>query len=223
LDLKEPIVSFTFDDVPISAVINGERILKKYNYSGTYYIAAGLMINKGFDFNESDSLVFKQIVADGGELGCHTFNHLHFFKSNRGQIISDLEKNQLFIEENMAGYKFQNFSYPFGEQTASARAVIKNRFRSGRSNYDGINFCNVDLNCLKCIRLYELVSLDRIKSKINKAISKKGWIIFYTHDVELSPSKEGCTPWYFEEVVKYCFDRKLTVLPVNKVLDLIEQ
>ncbi len=37
-----PLVSFTFDDVPASAYVNGAAILERYGMRGTFYIAAGI-------------------------------------------------------------------------------------------------------------------------------------------------------------------------------------
>jgi peptidoglycan/xylan/chitin deacetylase (PgdA/CDA1 family) len=222
LNLKEPIVSFTFDDIPRSAISNGENILGKYNYAGTYYISVELMRKNGFDFDGTDSRVLQQIVERGGELACHTCNHLHFFKSSRDAIVPDLEKNQELIEKYVTGYKFENFSYPFGEQTVAARTIIKNKFKSGRSIYKGINNNKADLNCLKSVRIYESIAPDEIIAMIELAIRSNGWIIFYTHDVEQNPSKEGCSPGYFETIVRYCYEKKLKVLPVNRVLEIIE-
>jgi len=223
INFTEPVVSFTFDDVPRSAVVNGESILRKYNFSGTYYIAVEHMRRHGFDFDQADCRLLQQIVECGGELGSHTYSHLHFFRSNREEIISDLEKNQEVIENFLPGYKFEHFSYPFGEQSSAGRAIIKNRFKSGRSVYDGINVDETDLNCLKGVRLYESIVPEKIIDKINKAIEAKAWIIFYTHDVEPNPSKYGCSPAYFEAIVKYCFEKNLKVLPINRVLDMIEK
>jgi peptidoglycan/xylan/chitin deacetylase (PgdA/CDA1 family) len=215
-------VSFTFDDIPRSAFANGERILRKYNYAGTYYISAGYMQMNGFDFNGADSHVLQQIVDGGGELACHTYNHLHFFKSGREQIIADIEKNRQFIEKHVTGCKLENFSYPFGEQTSTARDIIRKKYKTGRSVYRGINNNKVDLNCLKSVRVYESIPKEEVISMIEEAVSSNGWIILYTHDVEPNPTPEGCTPGYFEEVVSYCFEKKLKVLPVNKVLDMIK-
>ena len=222
LNLKEPVVSFTFDDIPRSAITNGESILKRYNFSGTYYISPELMKANGFDFDKKDVHILKQIVEGGGELACHTYSHLHFFRSGRKQIVSDIEKNQQFIEKCIDGYKLENFSYPFGEQTFVARDVISRRFKSGRSIYSGINNRNVDLNCLKSVRIYESIAQDEIISIIDQAIRSRGWIVFYTHDVDPNPSKEGCSPEHFEAIVRYCSEKKLKVLPVNKVLAMIK-
>jgi peptidoglycan/xylan/chitin deacetylase (PgdA/CDA1 family) len=223
LKLKEPLISFTFDDIPRSAIENGEAILKKYNYSGTYYISIGLMEKEGFDFSGNDSALLRKIIDRGGELACHTYKHLHFFQAKKEEIFSDLQQNQASIDNIIPGYKFMNMSFPFGEQTLMAREIIKNKFRSARSVYRGINSGNIDLNCLKSIRLYENNSLRTIFSTIDKAIEKKAWIIFYTHDVMNNPTDIGCSPGYFEEVIRYCHDKKLKVLTINDALDFIQK
>jgi peptidoglycan/xylan/chitin deacetylase (PgdA/CDA1 family) len=221
LHLNEPLISFTFDDVPPSAATMGENILKKFGYCGTYYLAAEYMMSNGFDFEGSGGHLLQEITERGGELACHTYSHLHFLDADRQQIISDLEKNRDFIETRVAGYKVKNFSYPFGEQTLHARAIVKDRFNSARSNYRGINLDKIDLNCLKSVRLYESVPPDEIFRVIDKATRKKGWLIFYTHDVVPEPSVEGCSPGYFEKIVQYCFDRRIRVLPINRALEFI--
>ena len=38
----EPVVTFTFDDVPDSALFKGASILEKHELRGTFYIAGGL-------------------------------------------------------------------------------------------------------------------------------------------------------------------------------------
>lgn len=42
LETDVPLVSFTFDDVPDSALGAGAAVLEKYEARGTFYIAGGL-------------------------------------------------------------------------------------------------------------------------------------------------------------------------------------
>jgi peptidoglycan/xylan/chitin deacetylase (PgdA/CDA1 family) len=219
--LREPVISFTFDDVPRSAIENGQAILNKYGFPGTFYISMKLMSEEGFDFKKSDAELLGRIVDKGSELACHTFSHLHFFSSDEKDILSDLQNNQAFIESILPGYRFQNISYPFGEQTLAARKIMKQRFRSARSVYRGLNAGKTDLNCLRSVRLYDTISLDSVFDMIQTAVDKKAWLIFYTHDVMENPSAYGCSPSYFEEVVRHCHDKNLNVLTVNETLDFV--
>src|SRR4051812_1494906 len=70
-----PLISFTFDDFPRSALYTGGEILRKYGAAGTYYTALGLMGTDGpvgRIFSEAD---LPEVLGRGHEFGCHTFDH----------------------------------------------------------------------------------------------------------------------------------------------------
>src|SRR5580704_12505984 len=73
---QRPLISFTFDDFPRSALLAGGAILNRYGLAGTYYAALGLMGEQaptGQLFVSSD---LTTLLDRGHELGCHTFSHL---------------------------------------------------------------------------------------------------------------------------------------------------
>lgn len=77
LQSAKPIISFTFDDFPTSALKIGGAILKNHRIAGTYYASLGLMDRDspvGRIFSADD---LKNLIAQGDELGCHTFAHCH--------------------------------------------------------------------------------------------------------------------------------------------------
>src|SRR2546422_6309977 len=77
-----PLVSFTFDDFPRSALRCGGAILKKYGFRGTYYAALGLMGQHapvGEIFSLQD---LRDLLAEGHELGCHTYGHCHSWNTS---------------------------------------------------------------------------------------------------------------------------------------------
>ena len=71
-----PIVSFTFDDFPRSALSVGGEILSRYGVRGTYYASIGLM-NRcnalGQQFTPED---LARVLQDGHELASHTYSHI---------------------------------------------------------------------------------------------------------------------------------------------------
>src|ERR1700761_4811928 len=73
-----PLVSFTFDDVPASAYVNGAAILEQCGVRGTFYIAAGTC--GIIDLNEHWRVIDRHQVSAlhdrGHEIGCHTFSHV---------------------------------------------------------------------------------------------------------------------------------------------------
>ncbi len=221
IDFSEPMFSFSFDDAPNSAFVTAREILKKYGYAGTYYISLGLFKDDQPDIAYFDREHLRKVIDEGGELGCHTYNHIHFYSATEDEIGSDLDENQDQLRQIIPDYLFSNFSYPYGEQTIRSKMLIRSRFSSARSVKTGINRNPVDLNNLKSMQLDQELTLDTAIAFIEKTIRQKGWLIFYTHDVQDDCSPLGYKPAYFESIVKYCFDRKLRVVTIEKGVDLI--
>jgi peptidoglycan/xylan/chitin deacetylase (PgdA/CDA1 family) len=70
-----PLISFTFDDFPRSALLTGGAILNRYGRAGTYYASLGLVGKQtpsGQIFFPDD---LQTLLEQGHELGCHTFSH----------------------------------------------------------------------------------------------------------------------------------------------------
>ena len=69
MDNRAPIVSFTFDDFPRSALHVGGEILRARGFAGTYYASLGLVDRDspvGRIFSVYD---LKSLLAQGHELG----------------------------------------------------------------------------------------------------------------------------------------------------------
>lgn len=220
LKLSEPVVSFTFDDVPDSGFINGGGILGKYGYKGTFYISLGLLDRAdGPYFNQN---LIAKTFSEGHEIGCHTFNHIRLFNASKNDVITDLSRNEDRIKDFLPGFKFTNFSYPYGEQSFHSRLILRGKYKSARGIKGGINSSHLDLLSLKAVALYEnVLPIEKAFDRIDEAIRLKSWLIFYTHDVTDKHTIIGCTPDYFEKVVKYCSDKRVEVLTVDQVLKKI--
>lgn len=221
LNLPEAMISFSFDDIPDSAITNGARILHKYGYKGTYYVSMDLKANNDSSKSYFDHSKLKQIVHGGHELACHTANHLRFYQANRKQIIQDLKKNQQRIDELIPGYTLRNFSYPAGEQTFRSKLILKRQYKSARGVSAGLHVKSVDLYNLYGNELGGDITLEGTLALIDEAIKSKAWLIFYTHEVEANPTIYGCTPEFFEQVVSYCHQKQLMVHTINDALNRI--
>lgn len=217
------IVSFSFDDVPQSAFENAGEILAKHTINGTFYICLGFLQddNKEGLYTEKN---IKDCVNAGNEIGCHTFSHFHFFNTTDRQfIINDLKKNRETFDKLNLGVTLKNFSFPFGEQTRLAKKCAATAYHSCRGIDHGINSVNTDLNNLKAVKLYEgkhsLIQIDDILADFNR---KGGWLIFYTHDVQKDFTQYGCSPAYFESVVKKCIDFGFSIKTIEQALNTIK-
>jgi peptidoglycan/xylan/chitin deacetylase (PgdA/CDA1 family) len=75
LKSSQPMVSFTFDDIPLSAATVGAPMLEGYGGRGTFYIAGGLVSqpNNGDNGIDPDGIV--KLRRSGHEIACHTFSH----------------------------------------------------------------------------------------------------------------------------------------------------
>jgi peptidoglycan/xylan/chitin deacetylase (PgdA/CDA1 family) len=214
-----PVVSFTFDDFPQSALRVGGTILKSYQAHGTFYTAIGLMsqINDlGQQFCVED---LQALLLDGHELGSHTFGHLSCRSSTLREFEVDVWKGREAVEQIAGGDRPHHFSYPYGHITSRAKPRIGAHMSSCRGIAPGINESPADLNLLRANSLYSssfhLDSIDRLLA-LNE--ERRGWLIFYTHDISMNPSAFGCKPFEFEDVVKLAIKRRSKILPVGQVV-----
>ena len=71
-----PLVSFTFDDVPDSAYLNGAAVLEEAGARGTFYVAAGICGSADTHWRVITRHQVTALHARGHEIGCHTFSHV---------------------------------------------------------------------------------------------------------------------------------------------------
>jgi peptidoglycan/xylan/chitin deacetylase (PgdA/CDA1 family) len=218
LQLGRGIVSFTFDDFPRSAYLIGGAVLQKHGAQGTYYAALSLMsatTDLGQHFTPDD---VRHLLADGHELGCHTFSHLSCSHNSAGAIEADLRKNQAELNKIVPDYHLNQFAYPYGHVSVRAKRIAGRFFRASRSTYPGINTNRSDLNLLLAARLYSRIPWTHIRNLISEMVASHGWLIFFTHDVEQHPSPYGCTRQYLEDAIKCVLESGAQILTVGEVL-----
>ena len=217
-----PLISFSFDDFPISAVTTGAKILRRYDIKATFYISLGILEQESIVGKICDVNLIKTLVTEKHEIGNHTYNHINANRSfNDSYEKSILDNVNKFKDLGFAN-GLETFSYPFGIVTFETKQIALKYFRCARTSYRGINFGKIDLNMLKAYPIYGTGNdFNFMKSVIDLTIKKKGWLIFYTHDVTEKPSPFGCTPDYFENVVKYSINSGARLLPVIEAYDII--
>jgi peptidoglycan/xylan/chitin deacetylase (PgdA/CDA1 family) len=113
LGTRGPIVSFTFDDFPRTALTVGGHILNSYGLCGTYYASIGLMNGVsplGDQFRRED---LDNLLRDGHELASHTFGHVSCRSVSCARYREDVEKGRSAIEKITGRPDFGNFAFPF--------------------------------------------------------------------------------------------------------------
>lgn len=216
---RGPIVSFTFDDFLHSALEIGGKILKSYGGRGTYYAAMGLMGGVGELGEYFCPEDLKRLLADGHELGSHTFSHLSCLNTPFPVFQSDAQKGREAIINFTGRTEPHQFAYPFGHITLRAKERIGSQMTSCRSTMKGVNLSPVDLHLLRANSLYghstDFGSIDQLFRQNDR---QRGWLIFYTHDISENPSPFGCKPRQFENVVRSAVHARARIVTVGNVL-----
>jgi hypothetical protein len=60
-----------------------------------------------------------------------------------------------------------------------------------------------------------------IKGAIDNCCANNGWLILATHDVLENPTRYGCTPALFSEIVEYAVSSGARIAPVTSALRAI--
>jgi peptidoglycan/xylan/chitin deacetylase (PgdA/CDA1 family) len=219
IELRPPVISFCFDDFPHTAYSAGGAILKSLGVRGTYYTSFGLVNTTnelGPQFTGDD---LESLLSDGHDLGSHTFSHW----SARRVSVEDFERNVLQGRDaarRMTGSdELDNFAYPYGHVTLASKKRLTSELSSCRGIYPGINGPKVDLNLLRANSLYgDIDQLARAESLLSENARRSGWLIFYTHDVQRTPSPFGCTPSLLDNVVALSLEKGFQILTVGEVV-----
>jgi peptidoglycan/xylan/chitin deacetylase (PgdA/CDA1 family) len=219
LGARGPIVTFSFDDFPRTALTVGGEILESFGARATYYVAMSLMNtvnNLGEQFRDAD---LESVLKDGHELASHTFSHFSARRVGYRAFERDVEGGERAIQERLGVWGSGNFAYPYGDVTLRTKKEIGSRLVSCRGTCGGLNVPDVDLNLLRANSLYG--DLDRLADPerlILENEQRKGWLIFYSHDVTSQPSPFGCTPRLLEAVCSFAAAHNTRFMTVAQVM-----
>jgi peptidoglycan/xylan/chitin deacetylase (PgdA/CDA1 family) len=217
IKLDKPMASFTFDDVPMSAVKNGGAILEKYGFKGTYYISMGINPKKAFRGTSSMSDILQLIAERGHEIGCHTYTHQNLGWSSYAKTIANCEQNINAINDFFPGYSVASFSYPFGSVGFESKRALQTIYSTMRSTVYGINKDGTDFSYLRAINLYSKnFNHNKIQAYLDQAKTSRAWIIFYTHGVTDNFGPVGTSPEDLEWTVEECVKNDFEVVTVNQ-------
>ena len=220
---ERPLISFTFDDFPKTALFTAGAMLESLGISATFYAAAGLMgstTEVGAIFDEGD---LRTLIEHGHELASHTYSHISAKNTKLSAYYEDVKKGEQALARYTANCQRMNFSYPFGAVTVEAKKKVGPAVRSCRGIFPGLDGSFVDLNLLHANSLYGGTErLSAVQSLIEENARRNTWLIFYTHDVQEKPSPYGCTPGLFECVVRCAMESGAEIVTIEKALDRIQ-
>lgn len=222
LQLKQPMISFSFDDFPRSALWNGGAILHGQGFAGTFYTSLGLMgqmAPTGLIFHRQD---LHEVVRQGHELACHTFDHCDSWETKPTEFEASVLRNQQHLEKLLPGASFQSLSYPISWPRPKTKHRVAALYKCARGGGQTFNSGIADLNYLNAFFIEQSKGdIHAIHNVIDANVRACGWLIFATHDVCDSPTRFGCTPQFFKHVVNYAAQSGAAILPVNEALNRI--
>jgi peptidoglycan/xylan/chitin deacetylase (PgdA/CDA1 family) len=222
IDTPVPLISFSFDDFPRSALLTGGTVLKRFGLRGTYYTSLGLMGKQG----PTGTMFLREdltaLSEQGHELGCHTFGHYHSWKTATSLFESSILENQRVLSALCPGASFKTFSYPISPPRALTKRRVAQHFVCCRGGGQTFNVGTADLNYLAAYFLEQnRDDIDAVKDLIAQNRQARGWLIFATHDVSSEPTPFGCTPGFFEDIVQCTVDSGAKILPVAEACEAL--
>ena len=116
LNTSDKKVLLTFDDGPHANTIKVLEVLKKYDVKAVFFI-----IGKNIQANEA---ILKQIVADGHQIGNHSFSHHNFIDLwSTKKVTEDFASCQKLIEQYQPNTKL--FRPPYGVTNPNIAKALK--------------------------------------------------------------------------------------------------
>lgn len=217
-----PLVSFTFDDVPDSAYLNGAAVLDEYSIRGTFYIASGTCGTRDTYWRVIGRDQVRDLHQRGHEIGCHTFSHRAIDDLDAHELNDECRRNFENLRDLCPDIQLTSFCYPFGCVSLPRKLQLQKRFDTCRGIFEGVNNGVVDLALLKVIELYDrTLSRDKLNHVLRRAKQTTGWIIFYAHDVTERPTHMGCSPGWLRMVIEEIKRQDIICHTVAESLSLI--
>ena len=217
-----PLVTFTFDDVPDSAYINGAAVLEQHGLRGTFYVASGTCGHKDAYWRVIGADQVRALYDAGHEIGCHTFSHVRVEDLDAQRMDEECAQNLRRLRELCPGIALTNFCYPFGRASLPRKMQLQKRFDSCRGVYQGINAGTADLGMLRAIDLYDrTLTPDKLRRVLRETRERNGWLIFTTHDVADKPSWIGCSPRLLADTIAAVQAENMQCLPIRDALKAI--
>lgn len=218
----EPIISFTFDDFPLTALEEGGRQLEAAGVGGTFYAAFGRAGSETDAGLIGSPAQLASCAARGHELACHTFSHPDCRSLLPRALEEDIARNRQAARAAGAPAT-RNLAWPYGSHNRPAMsACARQGLRSARGGRVGVIRGRADLFSLPGVPIYSSDGMPACLNAIDEAARRPAWLILYTHDVRESPSDVGCTPSEFEHVLRHALESGGVLEPVDAALDRLK-
>ena len=213
------LVSFTFDDVPETALSNGARILEENGVRGTFYITGGLTGKMEAGRMGISLEGQKALHAQGHEIACHTYSHDNIRRLSRKRLASDLDRNALYFRRIDKDLVAENFAYPYTIASPIGQMELSRRFMTSRGGIPGINRGEIKRDYLRAVEIRHPNDPASLSAWIDELASSSGWLIFFTHDVGDQITDLGCRSEILDQLVKHAHNSGCQVVTVKEAMN----
>ncbi len=217
----QSIVTFSFDDCPLSAIQTALPMLEAQDWSATIYVACGLCDTENHLGVHMSLQDVTDVHARGHEIADHTFSHLNTMDVSLETFLADIEKNQSVLK-SLGLPPSRHFAYPFGEVSPTLKRALRKRFSTMRGVISPKTPAQ-DANLLNAMRVYSDETVELAITQISTLAETPQWLHFFTHDVRDTPSEFGCTPENFSRIVAAVKSSGVAVMTVDQAYASLQQ
>ncbi len=197
------LVTICYDHNQASIFDNAYPLHQSYGYPGVNYVLPPRVGDR-----EMMTLAqLRELEQAGWETGSHSKNHLNFTDLRDREIREQLYLSKERLQEN--GLQYASFAYPFWFDT-DPYPVVGEYYESAVKCFGkNINTEPINRYNLERVMLDEGLSNGEMTSLLDQAVITGGWVIFYTHSVEVAnqrPANHGINQqrleYLFQEIEK---------------------
>ncbi|GAC1549587.1 MAG: polysaccharide deacetylase family protein [Beijerinckiaceae bacterium] len=217
-----PLVTFTFDDVPVSAHATGAAIIEAHSARATFYIATGLLGQRSDYWTVIGGAEVADLHRRGHEIALHSHLHRPAWALDAARFADDIKRNRDILSGFHAGIHAQNFAYPFGQCTLARKHQLHGLVRSSRSIYAGVNRGVLDRHYIRATELCDArLETDRLDTYLDQTQRTRGWLVFLLHDISDAPSPLGCSRRLLDRALEGVARRGMRIATIDTALDLV--
>ncbi len=187
---ERAMVSFSFDDAPLSAATAGAAELERRGARGTYFIAGELVGTEAATGAMAGREDLMRLAAAGHEIACHTWSHLDCGQADGASVAADLDRNAAVLTDWGLPTPV-TFAYPYGDVSLGAKRVVGPRFTFARALHPGLVAPGADIAQAPAINLDGQAGEAAGAHWIAEAVQRRAWVVLFTHAVGETPSRFG--------------------------------
>ena len=214
---KEPIVTITFDDGYESFYTRSWPTLKKYGFTGTFYITSGFL---NTDFFMNDSMV-TELKNGGNQISAHTISHPHLRELSNEEVLTEIQVSKKYIQDTF-NVDANDFAAPYGEVDDRVIGLIKSNYDTHRGVISGYNNKeNFDKYNLLVQNIKVTTELDEFQNWLFEAKKTNSWLILVYHQNDEFGDDYSVTPQNFESQMRLLSLSGIKVLNLDEAINEI--